>query len=162
MNKVVKTGLSALLTGTVDSIATTRTLAFLARGEGKKAVQPTNSTSHWIHGEGAADVEDFDVAHTAIGYGTHHASAIFWAIPFEAWLATQPPRTPRQLLRDAALMSAIAATVDYTITPKRLTPGWEEVLSKRSIAATFGSMAIGLAVGAIVTEHVRRAAQDFA
>jgi hypothetical protein len=47
-------------------------------------------------------------------------------------------------------MSAIAAAIDYGATPKRLTPGWELVLSKRSMAATYGAMALGLAAGALV------------
>jgi general stress protein 26 len=48
----------------------------------------------------------------------------------ERWLARQPQHTPLLILRDAAAMSAIAAAVDYGITPKRATPGWEEVLSR--------------------------------
>jgi hypothetical protein len=47
-------------------------------------------------------------------------------------------------------MSAIAAAIDYGVTPKQLTPGWELVLSKRSMAATYGAMALGLAAGALL------------
>ncbi|HJU18551.1 MAG TPA: hypothetical protein VJ770_19030 [Stellaceae bacterium] len=49
------------------------------------------------------------------------------------------------------MMSAIAAAVDYGATPKRLTPGWELVLSKHLMVATYGAMALGLAGGALVT-----------
>jgi hypothetical protein len=73
-----------------------------------------------------------DLAHTRIGLVTHHASALFWAVPFEVWLASHPPRSSIELLRDAAAMSAIAGIVDYGITPKRLTPGWELTLTKQS------------------------------
>jgi hypothetical protein len=123
----------------------------LARAEGKSAVQPTNATSHWLHGDRAASYREPDAAHTLIGYTTHHASAVFWAVPFEAWLAARPPRTTAGLLLDACAMSAIAAAIDYGATPKRLTPGWELVLSKRSMVATYGAMALGLAAGALVT-----------
>jgi hypothetical protein len=44
-------------------------------------------------------------------------------------------------------MSAIAALVGG-ITPKRFTPGWEEVLSKRFIGVTYA--AIGLMAGAML------------
>ena len=64
-------------------------------------------------------------------------------MPFEIWLATRPPRTTTRLLRDACIMSAIAAGIDYGATPKRLTPGWELVLSRRSMGATYGAMALG-------------------
>jgi len=85
---------------------------------------------------------------------THHASALFWAVPFEAWLAARPPCTAARLLRDVCAMSAIAAVIDYGATPKRLTPGWELVLSKRSIAATYVAMALGLAAGALVARSL--------
>jgi hypothetical protein len=150
MDRWLRIGLSALVTGTAASVISTAALALLARREGKSAFQPTNATSHWLHGDRAASHREPDAAHTLVGYATHHASAQFWAVPFEAWLATRPPRTPAGLLRDACAMSAIAAAVDYGVTPKRLTPGWELVLSKRSMAATYGAMALGLAAGALV------------
>jgi hypothetical protein len=53
-------------------------------------------------------------------------------------------------------MAAIAAAVDYGMVPKRLTPGWEDVLSKRSIAVTYVALAAGLALGALVNQHWRR------
>lgn len=157
MTNLTRLGTSALITGTVASIATTAALALLARTEGKGAVQRTNSTSHWLHGQEAGSIGEVDAAHTLIGYGTHHISAIFWALPFEAWLATRPTRTAGQTLTDATMMSAIAAVVDYGMAPRRLTPGWEKVLSKRSIAATYAAMALGLAAGALISQRGRRA-----
>jgi hypothetical protein len=47
-------------------------------------------------------------------------------------------------------MSAIAAAVDYGATPKRLTPGWELVVSNNSMVTTYGAMALGLSAGALV------------
>jgi hypothetical protein len=150
MDRWMRIGLSALVTGTAASVVSTAALALLARGEGKSTFQPTNATSHWLHGDRAASHREPDAAHTLIGYATHHVSTLFWAMPFEAWLAFQPPHTTAELLRDACAMSAIAAAIDYGATPKRLTPGWELVLSKRSMAATYGAMALGLAAGALV------------
>jgi hypothetical protein len=150
MDRWLRIGLSALVTGTAASIVSTAALALLARAEGKGAFQLTNATSHWLHGDSAASYPGADAAHTLVGYATHHASTLFWAVPFEAWLAVRPPRTTAGLLRDACAMSAIAAAIDYGVTPKRLTPGWELVLSKRSMAATFGAMALGLAAGTLV------------
>jgi hypothetical protein len=162
MDRWLRIGLSALVTGTAASVVSTAALALLAQAEGKSAVQPTNATSHWLHGDSAALHREPDAAHTLVGYVTHHASALFWAVPFEAWLAARPPRTTSELLRDACAMSAIAAAIDYGVTLQRLTPGWELVLSKRSIAATFGAMALGLAAGALLArawlgEHAREA-----
>ena len=144
---------AALTTGTAASLVSTGALALLARAEGKGALQPTNATSHWLHGDGAARHREADLRHTLVGYGTHHASAMFWALPFQVWLASRPPRSPLELLRDACVMSAIAAAVDYGVTPRRLTPGWELVISKRSMVAAFAALALGLTAGALLAQH---------
>ena len=147
---------STLITGSVASAVSTVTLAALAKMEGKPAAQPLNSTSHWLHGDNAARVGEVDAAHTGVGLATHHASALFWTLPFEAWLAVRPPQSPIELLRDAAVMSTIAAVVDYGITPKRLTPGWELTLSRQSMLGAFAGLALGLAAGAYVSQRVRQ------
>lgn len=156
MKSLIQTGLSAAVSGTIVSFATTAALALLARREGKGALQPTNATSHWLYGEQAASVRRGDVAHTLVGYGTHHASSMFWAFLFELWLASRPPRPSLLIFRDALAAAAIAAATDYGFVPKRLTPGWETVLPKRSIAATFAVMAVGLAMGGMINKELRR------
>lgn len=156
MNDLMKTGLATGVTGTVASVVTAGVLALLAKAEGKGALQPVNATSHWLHGEKAGRVKKADLAHTALGFGTHHASALFWAAPFEAWLSLNPPRSPLKMLRDASVVAAIAAAVDYLLAPKRLTPGWEEVLSKKSVAATFVALALGLTAGGLIAQEMRK------
>jgi hypothetical protein len=146
---------SALTTGSVASVVSTAALAALAKMEGRQAAQPLNSTSHWLHGENAAAVGTIDAAHTGVGFTTHHASALFWALPFEMWLASNPPRSNLELGRDAAAMSAIAAIVDYSITPRRLTPGWELTLSRKSMVGAFAGLVSGLAAGALVSRRIR-------
>lgn len=142
----------ALMSGAVASAVSTGALALLARMEGKGVLQPVNSTSHWRNGERAASFKKADLAHTAVGYATHHAATVFWAVLFERWLgARRVAALP--LVRDAVAMSAIAAAVDYGATPKRFTPGWEFVLSKRSMAAAYAAMALGLAAGAWVNRR---------
>jgi hypothetical protein len=152
-------GLSAVVTGTVAALVSTAALAALAKLEGKGALQPTNATSHWLKGDRSANVDEADAEHTLVGFATHHASAVFWAAPFEAWLAANPPRSFGALLRDAAVMSGIAAVVDYGAAPRRFTPGWELVLSGRSMLASYASLALGLALGAVASDRVREATQ---
>jgi hypothetical protein len=97
MKSWVDTAAAALISGTAASLSMTAALALLAKKEGKGALQPINSTSHWLHGEQASSVRSLDVSHTGLGFGTHHVSALFWALIFESWLATRPGRT--RLLR---------------------------------------------------------------
>lgn len=151
---------SAIVTGTVASIATGATLALLARAQGKGALQPVNATSHWLNGPGAGRVRELDVAHTAIGYATHHASCVFWALPFEWWLSSRRERSAAEVLGGAVAVAGIAAVVDYGIVPKRLTPGWELTVSQRSVAVTFGAMALGLAVGSFLAQNLRHRRRD--
>ncbi|MGI4798915.1 MAG: hypothetical protein ACRYG8_33720 [Janthinobacterium lividum] len=81
---------SALVYGTCASIAFTAALAVAALMEGKAAVRPINATSHWLNGEEAGSYKGFDRNHTAVGYGTNHATSIFWAMFFELWLSRCP------------------------------------------------------------------------
>ena len=144
---------ATLLSGTVASLTSTLALMGLARAEGRGALQPTNATSHWLNGPAAAGVERADAIHTGVDYATHHTATLFWALPFSAWLASRKPRSAPAVFRDALIMSAVAAAVDYGATPKRFTPGWELVLSKSAMALTYAAMAGGLAAGALMAER---------
>jgi hypothetical protein len=137
----------ALVTGTVAGLAAAAALALLARAVGKGALQPINATSHWLHGDNAGECDALDAGHTMIGFATHLASAVFWALPFEFWRARRRPAAAGALVRGACITSAVAAAVDYGITPKRFTPGWELVLGKRSLVAVYAALALGLVSG---------------
>jgi hypothetical protein len=154
MTRSMTVAVSAAVSGTVASTFSTAALVLLARAEGRGAAQPTNATSHWLYGDRAAQCDRIDTAHTLVGYATHHASALFWAVPFEIWLAVRPPGSSVELFRRAGLIAGIAAGVDYGLTPRRLTPGWELVLSKKSVSATFAALALGLAAGAVIARAV--------
>lgn len=138
----------AAISGTVASVTSTAALAVAARAERRGALQPVNATSHWLHGPGAAGVGDADAAHTGVGYATHHAATFFWAILFERLIARHSAPSRLAIVHDAAVTGAVAAAVDYIATPKRFTPGWEYVLSKRSMAFGYVALAAGLAIGA--------------
>ncbi|WP_442754408.1 hypothetical protein ACNHKD_15650 [Methylocystis sp. JAN1] len=154
-NKWSQLGLSAAVTGAVAALVSAAALTALAKMEGKGALQPVNATSHWARGDEAAKVELPSASHTLVGFATHYLSVVFWAAPFEAWLAANPPRTLMNLLRDALVTSGIAWAVDYGATPKRFTPGWELVLSKKSMLASYVALAFGLAAGALVSARMR-------
>jgi hypothetical protein len=118
-------------------------------------VQPINATSHWLHGDDAGKVKDIDVKHTGTGVATHHGACIFWATLFETLRAATPHAGPARIARDAVTVATIAAVVDYGLVPKRLTPGWEEPLPIRSVAGGFAGLALGLALGGMITGRGR-------
>lgn len=145
----------ALYSGAMAGLASLAAVTLAAKGEGKGALQPINATSHWLHGDEAGAVTRADLGHTGTGLFTHAASAMFWAVPFAVWLANRPPRSPSRLLCEASLLSVFAALFDYGVIHRRLTPGWELAVSKRSVASTFVAMAFGLALGAWVAQRER-------
>ncbi|QGW81959.1 hypothetical protein [Variovorax paradoxus] len=150
---VLRTGLIA---GTLASFASTAALMLCGRREAGSAVAPTNATSHWLWGEQALQVYRPTLRHTALGYATHHASAIFWALLY-AWLHTErrPPQSVPAALASAGAATAVACTIDYTITPRRLTPGFEHHLSKGSMAVVYGFFALGMAAGCLLAQRGR-------
>lgn len=133
--------INSLVSGSAVSGVTTAVLAILARAEGEHPVQPVNSTSHWYWGEAAGRSRAVDLGHTLLGFVTHHGASVFWAGIFQAIRRARPERSP---LVDALQVSALAALVDYGVVPKRLTPGWEKVVSARSIAVAYAAMAAAL------------------
>jgi hypothetical protein len=155
MQNPSKTVLSALLSGTIASVVSSTALAILADAEGKSAPRPTNATSHWLHGETAGSVRGIDAAHTATGYAIHHGACVLWALVFEWVVAGRKNISPSEIPLTAAGVSILAAAVDYIITPKRFTPGWEAVLTKRSIAGVYVATALGLALGGLFTWRMR-------
>ena len=91
-----------------------------------------------------------DLAYTGVGFATNHAAPVFWAAFFEGWHPWRGRSSTAATVRGALAVSAVAAAVDYGTAPKRFTPGWEFVLSKRATALTYGAMPVGLAAGALL------------
>ncbi|MBT2332550.1 hypothetical protein J7E49_01300 [Variovorax paradoxus] len=151
---VLRTGLIA---GTFASIASTAALMLCGRREVGSMVAPTNATSHWLWGSQAFEVRRPTLKHTGLGYATHHASAIFWALIY-AWMHTSrhPAQSVPAALASAGTATALACAVDYTIIPRRLMPGFEQHLSKRSLGIVYGLFAIGLAAGCVLAERSAR------
>jgi hypothetical protein len=135
------TTLRVLACGSLASIAAAAALGAASKKEGRSAAAPLNATSHWLHGDTAAELDGVDVAHTGVGYVTHHSASILWAGLFELLRRKASRNDLPAVARDAVIASAAAAIVDYVFTPHRLTPGWELVLSKRSMALAYGAMA---------------------
>ncbi|WP_173933553.1 hypothetical protein [Chelativorans sp. Marseille-P2723] len=142
----------ALISGALAGAASLAAVMIAARCEGRSALQPLNATSHWLHGDKAGSVRRADISHTGVGLLTHAASAMFWAVPFAVWQAGRK-RTFLEVVGDAALVSGVAALVDYGMIHRRLTPGWELAVSKQAVASAFIAMAAGLAAGSLLNQR---------
>jgi hypothetical protein len=112
-----------------------------------------NGASQVFLGRRATRERRLDVRHTLTGLFVHHASALWWAGVHEGRRLREI--VPNPCVR-ALLVMAGAGVLDYGILPRRLSPGLEGQLSRRTIAATFGVIAAGLAIGSWVQDRPLR------
>lgn len=140
-----------LVAGSLASLLSTAVLAGAGRRETGSAFAPINAVSHWVWGDEALRVDAPTWRHTALGLLTNHAAAIFWAVLYAKF--TQRTRwagtLPGAVLGGIAT-SAAASAIDYTVVPKRLTPGYEHRLSTTSMVGVFGAIAAGIAIGSLL------------
>ena len=134
-----------IFSGTVASVITAAGLAALSKAEGRHPLAPINATSHWLFGDKNIKLDGFHPQQTLIGFATHHASAIFWALVYEYGTPRWVPKGYREAT--AAPTAIFAALLDYGLLPPRISPGWELAISKKSVGAGFVLLGAGLAIG---------------
>lgn len=149
-----KTFHKAAVSGSVASILSTISLAILGKSELDKTAAPVNGPSQWIWGRHAPFKNRFSWQYTVVGYAIHHAASIFWAILHEKHQEQLDPTvSSRALIIPAIVTTAAAYVVDFYVVPKRLTPGFEQRLSKGALFIVYGTFALGLAGGALITRY---------
>ena len=106
--------------------------------------------SHWLWGEAALRRDRPTWRHTLTGYLTQHAASVMWATLYARVHGHRPEakRLPDAIAGGIAT-SAVAYLVDYTVTPRRLTPGYEHRLDGQGMLAVYAALALGFAVGAV-------------
>jgi len=139
-----------LVAGSLASLLSTALLALTGRRKSGSALAPINAVSHWYWGDKALHRQEADLAHTVVGYATHHGAALFWATVYAALASDKPAlRTTQGVLAGAAVTSAAAYFTDFKLTPHRFTPGYEHRLSTDALVAVYAAFAVGLAAGAL-------------
>ena len=142
--------------GTAATLLSLLVLAAAGRQRGAAAA-PVNAISHWLWGDESLHADRASLRHTAVGLLTHQAAAIGWATLYSRVHGHRPSaKQLPQALAGGVATSAVAFAVDYALVPKRLTPGYEHRLGSGAMLATYGSLAAGFALGALVL----RALQD--
>lgn len=151
-NQIFQNG---LVSGTVASIVSSISLAVLGKRELDLGAAPLNGPSQWIWGRHAPYQNRFSLRYTVVGYAIHHAASVFWAVLFEK-LRSQwgPTHSSADAIAPAIVTAAAAYAIDFYVTPKRLTPGFEHRLSKGSLFIVYGTFALGLA-GAVLISNYR-------
>jgi hypothetical protein len=106
---------------------------------------------------GEASRADVNLARTGAGLATNYLATVFWSFLMERWLGPRK-RTLPEMAWTGGSTAALAALVDYVFMPRRLSPGWELALTRKSMAGAFAAMAAGLTAGAMAAHAGPRAA----
>lgn len=151
MSRLSRALREGFITGSIASITSTVALALAGRRENGHAAAPINAVSHWVWDRESLAANQPTARHTATGYLVHHGAAVFWGVLHAgAWGMHARNKRLAPAIMGAAAASAMACFVDMRLTPRRLTPGFEHRLSRRSLALTYASFGAGLAVASML------------
>jgi hypothetical protein len=128
--------------------ATAAAAALCGKLELGRPAAALNSVSHLVWGDDAMLRNGVSVKYTALGAALNTTAVATWAVLHH--LVFRPDRRApgfAPALARGAATAAVAYVVDYHVVPKRLTPGFEERLSNRSLFAIYAALAVSLAIG---------------
>jgi hypothetical protein len=136
----------ALACGGAASLASTVALLAYGARECDDPAVPLNGPSQWIWGRHAPYRSGFSWRYTFVGFLVHHFASTFWGAIYHAARGAHP--NSARDARAAIGVSALACLVDYRLTPERLTPGFQNRLSRGALLGIYTAFAAGLAIGA--------------
>lgn len=144
--------------GSAASLLSTAALAALGPRQAGSVPGPLNAASHWLWGDQSLREDGSTWRHTLTGLLTQHAASIMWATLYARVYGhrEEAKRLPNAIAGGIAT-SAVAYVVDYTITPKRFTPGYEHRLDGKGMLGVYVALAIGFTAGALALRGRHRA-----
>ncbi|MCW7537393.1 hypothetical protein OOT46_05940 [Aquabacterium sp. A7-Y] len=145
--------------GSLASLASGLVLAACGQWRKGRPAAPLNAPSHWLWGDPALRQHRVSLRYSLTGFTVHHASSLLWAAVHErcAPSCRGLSAAPAAVLRDAAVVTALAAWVDLAVVPWRLSPGFQRHLSTGQLVAVYGAFAAGLAAGTAALNRKRPA-----
>jgi hypothetical protein len=147
MNEWKRAAREALISGATASLLSTAAMMVAGKIERNAPAGPLNGPSQWVYGRQAAHRRKFNLGYTLTGFLIHHLTATGWALLHErVFGGRKQAQTRAHQMRNAAITAAVANLVDYRLTPKRLQPGFDAQLSKKSMFAVYAAFAAGLAL----------------
>lgn len=142
-----------IVSGSLASILSASYLAWAGGRRGHPAA-PLNAVSHWFFGDRSLRQDEPSARYTLTGYLTHHSASIFWGILYaKLWGARPQAKQPLPALAGGVAAAAVACFIDYQLTPKRLTPGFEHRLGRPEMAKVYACFALGLAIGSLLMKR---------
>jgi hypothetical protein len=141
------------VSGSLASLFSAAYLAWAGYRRGKAAA-PFNAVSHWFFGDRSLVQDEASWTYTASGYVTHHLASIFWGVLHaKAWGTRPEAKKPLPAVAGAVAAAGVACFVDYQMTPKRFTPGFEHRLARPEMGAVYACFALGLLAGTLLMKR---------
>jgi hypothetical protein len=144
----------AIAPGALAGLATIAAIALRGVREHGSGVAPINATSHVLWGDEAGIADGIDLKHTLPGLLINGLAGVFWAVVQQLLLERLPRRDRVGAAASGAVVAGLAYVVDYHLIPRRLTPGWELSVSRRSVAIGFTALGAALVLAGLL--HGRR------
>jgi len=101
-----------------------------------------------VWGDKATKYDDWDVRHTLVGALLNAGAMGFWSA---VQTLLPEPRSLFGAARNATIVTAVAYATDYHLVPRRLNPGFEQRLSRKSLFGAYAILAASLAGSAFAT-----------
>lgn len=139
-----------LVSGTLAGGFSAAVLLAAGRREAGSAAAPVNAESHWLWGDESLREDGLTLRHTFTGLATHQLATVFWAALHALVRRRRKAVSVPGALIGGLATSASAAAIDYTLVPRRLSPGFEHRLSTGAMVSVFAAMAAGIAVGTLL------------
>ena len=140
-----------LVSGTLAGVLSAIVLLVAGRREAGSAAAAVNAESHWLWGDESLHEDRFTLRHTLTGIATHQLATVFWAtLRALVRRGGKPATSVSDALIGGLVTGAAAATIDYTLVPRRLSPGFEHRLSTGAMVGVFAAIAAGIAVGTLM------------
>jgi len=130
-----------LLLSLTTAAATTLAASILSKLQTGRGAAALNATSHIVWGKRAFRANALDREHTLVGAVLNAGAMLIWCSIYE--LLPEPSSLPARLVKAAGVTAASYAT-DFYVVPRRFTPGFEERLSPRALAAVYVALGAGL------------------
>lgn len=151
----------ALVSGTAAAVGAMLVASLAGKRDSGSYAAPINASTHALWGEDVAQRDDASLKYTGTGALINQGAGIFWAMIYEKLFGgradgSAAPKSVLTPLVGAAAVSALAYVTDYHLMPKRLTPGYENRISPKSLAAVFAAIAVGLAASDLLRGAGRR------
>lgn len=139
----------SLASGTAASITSALVASREASHSGASSIAPLNAVAHCIWPVEAMKEQRLSARLTGTGALIHWGASIFWGTLFETLLRKRRS-PPARIIRIAAVTAATAYVVDYHVVPKRITPGFEAHMPRRSFLPVYVALGAGLALARLI------------